>query len=247
VIHELWVLLERLSNFLKSLPFWAVFVLTLAVVLFVSVLARKRLRVSTVTISLPFGLGNISYETTAQDRLLAWKLYVHLKTRKAALPFDKENDVIAEVYDSIYELFGITRDLMCGIPLKAPRNPGNIADLMLRVQNDGLRPHLTRWQAPFRRWWATALDAPENRTKSPQEIQRSFPKYEDLVRDLGQMNVEMSKYAEDLLQIARPTKASIWSGLSRKLRHHKASALPPSESVQQVPELLSEPLFPPTP
>jgi len=221
-----WVL-----STLKSLSFWigVVFVL-----LIVGLILRKRnFHISTVTLSLPFNLGNITYQATDQDRAFAWKMYVHLKTRKAALPFDDENDVVVEVYDSLYELFQITRDLLCSIPIKNVQNKRNIADLILRVQNDGLRPHLTRWQSPFRRWWMKAVELPDNRDKSPQEIQRRYKDYEALVNDLHQMNTEMSKFAEELLRVVRPQKLSWFKKLVNRWKEVEAVPLEPSSSSVQ--------------
>jgi len=159
---------------------------------------------------------------------------VHLKTRKAALPFDNENDVIVEVYDSLYELFQITRDLLCSIPIKNVQGKRNVADLILRVQNDGLRPHLTKWQAPFRRWWVKAVESPDNQDKSPQEIQRQYKDYEVLVSDLRQMNTEMSKFAEELLRIVRPQKLPWFKRLINKAKETKTVAIEPSSSSLQL-------------
>jgi len=74
---------------------------------------------------------------------------------------------------------------------------------MLRVQNDGLRPHLTRWQADFRKWWDRANRLEQNAATSPQEIQRQYPRYAALVDDLKTTNTELSKFADELLGIAR--------------------------------------------
>lgn len=227
-------LLPRALSVLTSSRFWIGIVVAGASFALVHLVLRsRRFQVSAATLSLPFNLGNITYRTTEQDRVLAWQLYVHLKTRKAALPFDKENDVIIEVYDSLYELFQITRDFLCNIPLRNLRQERNVADLMLRVQNDGLRPHLTKWQAPFRRWWMKAIESPENGDKPPQEIQRQFPSYDVLVSDLRQMNTEMSKFAEELLRIARPERRSLWQRLADKWRSRATVPEAPSPSDRQ--------------
>jgi len=217
-------------------------------------LRRRRFYVSSVTLALPFRLGNISYQTSDENRILAWRLYVHLKTRKAALPFDNDNDVVVEVYDSLYELFQITRDLLCSVPIRNLQREQSLADLILRVQNDGLRPHLTKWQAPFRRWWTKAIELPENYARPPQEIQRQFPAYDELVSDLQRMNTEVAKFAEELLRIVRPPRRFSWRTpfefpyremsrlCSRRiLRYRKPAPEAPSpssaEPVQATPDL----------
>jgi hypothetical protein len=228
-----WIL-----NAIKSPPFW--FGAGIVFLIIVIVLRRRHFHVSTATLSLPFNLGNITYQATEQDRVFAWKLYVHLKTRKAALPFDHENDVIVEVYDSLYELFQITRDLLCSIPIENVQGKKNIADLILRVQNDGLRPHLTKWQAPFRRWWTKAVELPDNRDKSPQEIQKQFKDYEGLLNDLRQMNTEMSKFAEQLLRVVRPQKFSGFKRVLNRWKEVKTVPLEPSSSSAQSCDLVTE-------
>ena len=166
-------------------------------------LGRFRYRIVSVTLNLPFGLGNVVYEPTDQDRVLAWRLYVQLKTRKAALIFDDANDVIADVYDSLYELFAITRSLLSDLPVSEAARPEGVAALALRVLNDGIRPHLTKWQAAFRRWWKTALELPENERRAPQDVQCDYPHYYELTDELKQMNEGLVRYAEDLLAIVR--------------------------------------------
>ncbi len=167
-------------------------------------LASRRLRHgSSLTFNLPFSLGSATINASQIDRVAAWKLYIQLKTRKAAVPFDRENDVVIEVYDSLYLLFDSTRTLLLELPPAEYAKDDGLASLMLRVQNDGVRPHLTRWQADFRRWWTVALSAPENGQRSPQEIQRDYPRYGDLLADLQRTNTELSKFADELLVVAR--------------------------------------------
>ncbi len=166
---------------------------------------RRRYQATQVHLNLPFGLGNVTYEAADKGRKLAWKMYVHLKTRKAALPFDEKSDIVADVYDSLHEVFAVTRDLLVDADL-AEVGPEGVPELLLRALNDGLRPHLTTWQASFRRWWEAALASPANAGKNPQEIQRQFPQFDVLLAELRTMNGELSKYAEDLLAIARAPK-----------------------------------------
>ncbi len=68
-------------------------------------------------------------------------------------------------------------------------------DLLIDVLNRGLRPHLTRWQTRFRRWYAG--EAERRQGDTPQDIQRSFPDYAELVSSLREAN--------GLLSPSRPT------------------------------------------
>lgn len=170
---------------------------------FLALFLWLRRRPHSVSVGLPFGIGSMSYNTTPSDRVVAWKLYVQLTTRKAALPFDEDHDLIHEVYDSLHNLFAITRELLVGLPVHEFGREEGLASLMLRVLNDGVRPHLTRWQGSFRSWWEHADASNRNRDKPPQELQRDYPQYAELVADLKQTNTELSKFADELLAIAR--------------------------------------------
>lgn len=154
--------------------------------------------------SVKFGLDfpSVTIKVDRREQELAYALWVELGTRKAALPFDDEYDVIVEVYDSWYAFFSIARKLMREIPPDRLKGDDSLSVVTERILNKGMRPHLTRWQAEFRCWYKRALDEPANAEKSPQEIQRGFPGYEDLVADLKKTNDVLMRYRETLGEIA---------------------------------------------
>ena len=130
----------------------------------------------------------------------AHKIFVELITRKAAIPIEEDKDVITEVYDSWYALFGITRDeikLIRGEFLKHPTSK-ILVEMATKVLNEGLRPHLTEYQARFRRWYGLEIEKEENKDKSPQEIQRKFPDYDELVSSIKEVNQLLIQYANEL-------------------------------------------------
>ncbi|MCA9906495.1 MAG: hypothetical protein KC547_21725 [Anaerolineae bacterium] len=139
-------------------------------------------------------------------RRVAYQAWVEIQTRKAGLLFDEEHDVITEVYDSWYQLFGVLRVLSKTIPAECYANDDDACKLvkvLLESLNDGLRPHLTRWQARFRRWYAAAIAKDEAAARSPQEIQRDFPEYAELVADLCAVNKRFVNFAADLHALAQ--------------------------------------------
>jgi hypothetical protein len=105
------------------------------------------------------GTGKIRLKPNMTDRQVAYAIWVELSTRKIGLPIDFEHDVIAEIYDSWYAFFAITRDLVKSIPVNKVRHDSTqkIIRLSIEVLNEGLRPHLTMWQARFRRWYENEL------------------------------------------------------------------------------------------
>ena len=138
---------------------------------------------------------------------IAYKLWVELKTRKIAIPVDK-NDVIVEVYDSWYKAFISIRELLKEIPGKHLDAASDLIDVTTKVLDEGLRPHLTTWQAKFRDWDAKYTKVkPDDLTKpetweTPQIRQTHYPEYKALWEDLQKTNGIMIAFAEQLADIA---------------------------------------------
>lgn len=136
---------------------------------------------------------------------VAYQAWIEITTRKVGLKFDEEHDVIEEIYNSWYILFGVLRDLAKRVPaqrLRTCEDTRNLVDVLHRVMNEGIRPHLTRWQARFRRWYKRAMADEKNRDKMPQEIQRLYPDYSELVSDLKSVNSSFLGFANDLRKLA---------------------------------------------
>ena len=150
------------------------------------------------------GIGDfkISFKPNDTDRQIAYSIWVELSTRKIGLPIDLENDVISEVYDSWYNFFGVTRELVKTIPVSKVRqdSTGKIVMLSIEVLNEGLRPHLTKWQARYRRWYEHQIQ--NHFEKSPQEIQKDFPEYEALCSELLSVSNRLIKYREKMNELA---------------------------------------------
>lgn len=148
------------------------------------------------------GIGDTSVKIVynKKDQEIAYKLWVELSTRKIGLPFDQENDVISEVYNSWYDFFKIARELLKEIPVSRLPYSNNLIKLTERVLNTGLRPHLTMWQAKFRKWYGDNIN--NNKGKTPQQIQMMYPDYEELKKDLIETNVRMIEYKKLMEKIA---------------------------------------------
>jgi len=150
-------------------------------------------------------IGKVKIKPSNEDGRVAHKAWVELITRKAAIPFDEQHDVIVEVYDSWYALFKEIRYLTKEIPaetLRSSKDTKELVRILVKALNSGLRPHLTQWQAKFRRWYKTEIEKDENSSKSPQEIQMLYPRYAELVADLKQVNTQVMEYAKVIQRIA---------------------------------------------
>ena len=151
-------------------------------------------------VSLGIGNNTVTLKYDNKDKEIAYKLWVELSTRKIAIPFDTESDVIDEVYDSWYNFFGIARELLKEIPCNHINNSTQLISLTERVLNHGLSPHLTTWQAKYRKWYKQKSTEVTN--LSPQEIQKTYEKYDELVVDILKTNEKMIFYKNLMYKIA---------------------------------------------
>ena len=131
---------------------------------------------------------------------IAYNIWVELITRKIAVQLE-EDDVIVEIYDSWYSAFKAIREQLKTVPGKSLGDAANLIDITERVLNEGLRPHLTKWQAKFKSWYEN-----ENSDKNPQDLQKHYPEYEELMNDLKETNKNMMGFADKLHEIAFKNK-----------------------------------------
>lgn len=159
---------------------------------------KKSLMVDEV--SLGIGNSQVKLKYNKKDQEIAYKLWVELSTRKTGLDFDPENDVIFEVYDSWYNFFTIARELMKEIPVERLKYSPELIELTETVLNKGLRPHLTIWQAKYRKWYNENVY--NNVGKTPQQIQEMYPHYKELKKDLIDTNKRLIEYKKLMERIA---------------------------------------------
>lgn len=158
-------------------------------------LIKSKVKIKTVTI------GGISVELECNNdvKSLANDVWVELSTRKISLPFDEENDVIVEVYNSWYTVFEKFREILKKIPMCKNKNVDTLTNIILRGFNEELREHLTKWQARFKKWY----DENKNESGDPQTIQKKYPQYEELINDLKKVNYKMITLTEELNKIRK--------------------------------------------
>lgn len=203
VEFESWNVVHlRLNWFAIILLFVIIFIISLIYIVINNYINRKSITIDEVNLGI--GDSNIKLTYNKKDQEIAYKLWVELSTRKIGMIFDKEHDVITEVYNSWYEFFKIARELLKDIPASRLSYSNDLIDLTEKVLNKGLRPHLTIWQAKYRKWYENKL---VNNTKdTPQELQRKYPHYAELVNDLINTNKRMIEYKKLMKKIAFPDK-----------------------------------------
>jgi len=145
-------------------------------------------------------------QRNSENLYIANRIYIELTTRKAAIPIDENNDVIEEIYNSWYKLFGIIRDEIKTVPghyLKSHDPTIALMGLTNKILNEGLRPHLTKYQARFRRWYESEKDKPDNANLSPQDIQEKYSDYSNLIASMKQVNNVLIDYANELHKLIK--------------------------------------------
>ena len=159
-----------------------------------------------VPVKLKYKLGGAEIEYNIirnyQNIEIAHKIYIELITRKAAIEIEENKDVIVEVYNSWYSLFQITRNELKsfnGKLLKDNNTSQELVRLLTDILNKGLRPHLTEYQARFRKWYTEQLEKNEN--NSPQDIQGKYEDIKELWSSMKEVNKTLIEYSEQLKKI----------------------------------------------
>lgn len=177
-------------------------IVSVCVLTFVLKKVFKKLTGKTVSIDgMSIGIADFKCDLKCGNEVqeIAYRLWVELTTRKIAIPIE-EDDVIVEVYDSWYSAFNAIRELLKTVPGEYLKDSAELIDITSRVLNEGLRPHLTKWQAKYRVWYEKEEDKKEN--IPPQEIQKHYPEYEALIADLKKTNEHMVNFAKKMKEIA---------------------------------------------
>lgn len=149
---------------------------------------------------LTFGIGDFKCDLKCgcEVQEIAYQIWVELTTRKVAIPLE-EDDSIIEVYVSWYSAFKAIREQLKNVPGNCLGDAADLIDITTKVLNEGLRPHLTKWQAKFRSWYEKEK---ANSNESPQDLQKRYPEYDALLVDLKKTNENMVNFANKMKEIA---------------------------------------------
>lgn len=182
----------------------------LLLIVFVIVRACKKKRNDYSISAVDVGMApNLTLSLDNSDRQIAYKVWVDITTRTIAVKIDLDKDNIKVVNDSYYSCFVSTRDLIKDIPVHKLKKNKELVELLTNFLNNLLRPYLTKWGVLYRDWYETAqreneLNAKKlgGQYKTFIQIQRSFPEYDALVKDLLEINTKVVGFSNQLYQIA---------------------------------------------
>lgn len=211
VVEQKTKLLDFVINYDLSISLdvsgwvWVIVLLIILIYLAVKVFGSSKIQALELD-EAEIGVGNqkLKLKPNIVDSQIAYKIWVELSTRKIGIPVELDKDVIVEVYNSWYKFFEVTRELIKEIPASKlkRKETRNIIRLSIDVLNNGVRPHLTDWQARFRRWYEYELTNKDKINISPQDLQKEYPDYEKLTEDLLNVNRKLIKYREAMYKLA---------------------------------------------
>jgi hypothetical protein len=150
-----------------------------------------------VSISLPFGIGAAEWQADPTERRAAWSLYVELVTRIAVQPLDADHGSAREAMNSLYTLFGSTREILKAAGPDVGASRDSVGGIAIAVLNNGLRPMLSKWH-PLLQTWESKCPA----DLSPIEHEKAWAEEPALRNDIATLRRDLEQYANALAEIA---------------------------------------------
>jgi hypothetical protein len=151
-----------------------------------------------------WGGFKLKIKPSFEDLQVAYKLWIEISTRKLGNKIDKNYDLIKKINESYYEFFKIARNILKEIPVEKITNKETqkIISLLLDILNQEIRPYLTKWHPEVEKWYRDNLENYKN--LNPVEFEQKFPKYNELMEDLLQLNqkiIELNNSLQNLIRI----------------------------------------------
>jgi hypothetical protein len=150
-----------------------------------------------VTVSLPFGIGSASWESDPTERKAAWELYVELVTRIAVQSLDSEAGLMREAINSLYSLFGSTREILRTAGPKVGASKKSVGGIAIAVLNNGLRPFLSKWHPLLQEW-----EAQKTQGISAKAHEKAWSEEPTVRQELNALRMDLEAYAKALAVIA---------------------------------------------
>jgi len=150
-----------------------------------------------VSVSLPFGLGSAEWEADSTERRAAWSLYIELVTRIAVEPLESEEGLLREALNSLYSLFGSTREILKAAGPDVGASLDSVGGIAIAVLNRGLRPFLTKWHPRLQAWEAKRFT-----DVSPKEHEQRWSEEPKLRGELEALGQNLNCYSLALAEIA---------------------------------------------
>ncbi len=149
-----------------------------------------------VSVSLPFKIGSAKWQPDPTERNAAWELYIELVTRIAVQPLDPNAGLVREALNSLYSLFGSTRDILRAAGPRVGASKQSVGGIAIAVLNNGLRPFLSEWHPLLLDWESKR---PPN--VSAAEHEKGWPHEPAARQKLNELRNDLTAYAHALAKI----------------------------------------------
>lgn len=150
-----------------------------------------------LTVGLPFNLGNLEFVADEAQQRAAWSLYVELMTRIAVQSLDPEEGLLREVLDSLYSLFALTREILREAGPEVANGPNSFGPIAIEVLNKGIRPFTAKWHPRL-----LAHEQKRSSDVSALEHELAWEHAQEMRRELNELQEQTRIYADVLGQIA---------------------------------------------
>lgn len=159
--------------------------------------SKKKVKATKLSVGLPFGLGSLEFENDEAQQRAAWSLYVELSTRIAVQPLEEGEGILREALTSLYNVFGITRQILREAGPDIARGPQSFGAIAIDVLNKGLRPFTVKWHPLLKAW---EEQKPADKTSLDHE--RAWEHEKELRTELNKVREQMIIYVTALAKIA---------------------------------------------
>lgn len=158
-----------------------------------------------LSVTLPFGIGGITFIADESQQRAAWALYVELVTRIAVQQL-KEGDpgntlddegLLREALASLHKVFQITRSIIKEAGPEIADGPESLGPIAIEILNKGLRPFLSKWHPRLQ----------DHEARKPANIgafehEQQWKYYRDMRKELRALQANLSIYADMLGEIS---------------------------------------------
>lgn len=106
-----------------------------------------------ITVSVP-QLSQLTFVVNKDDKQTAWELFIEVATRVSTQPLEPGDGFLRESLNSLYQLFGQTRDILKRAQPTKIKRAKTVEYLALAMLNRELRPFLSKWHLRLSRFEA---------------------------------------------------------------------------------------------
>ena len=158
-------------------------------------------KLTSLSINLPFGLGGAKIEINENQQKAAWALYVELATRVSTEELEPGMGSAREALNSLYSLFETTRSVLREVGPGAANGPESVGPIAIRILNQGLRPFMVEWHTSLSSFEARQTEEQRSRYGGGVDESR-WPERDAFYRELEKNRQGMLQYIQALASIA---------------------------------------------